>query len=363
MASLSDVAARAGVSVSTASSVLNPGRKPKFVSEEITGKVREAARELGYVSNYHARSMKLRRAMAIGVALDMPATNATPRSEIGSSFFGTLFGSVAVTARRAGYITTLIGPDGPNRATWRGAHAVQQRQLDGLVVLAMLDESHSDTFYVQPPDVPVVAIEPCVKTSLPAACWDVPSAVDEVIEHLAAQGHVSMLWLGPEPQHGTTPAAQRELLFMQKMWDRGLRGQSCRYPREEAKGTTSVGETYLDPARDELLRRLAGKGMPDFTAVVCFNDTTALGAMAALRQHKLRVPEDVSVTGFDDTEAIFGTPKITTFRQPLELIGSRAFELLLEMIEDREKVQALHGHRDMLRGEMVIRDSTARARG
>jgi LacI family transcriptional regulator len=239
---------------------------------------------------------------------------------------------------------------------------VQQRQLDGLVLLAMLDESHSDSLYAQPPEVPMVAIEPSVKTPLPSVCWDASWAVDEVVGHLAALGHKQMLWLGPEPIHGTTPPAKREMLFMQKMWDRGLKGHSCRYTRDEPHGSTSVGETYLDPARDALARYLDEPKRPDFTAIVCFNDTTALGAMASLRSRNRRIPEDISVTGFDDTEAVFAVPKLTTIRLPLEQMGSRAFELLLEQIEDPTRIQAMRGFRELLRGEMVVRESTASPR-
>lgn len=361
MASLSDVAQRAGVSVSTASSVLNPGAKPKFVSEAVTARVRQAASDLGYVTNYHARSMKLRRANSIGVVLDMPPSHATPRAELGSSYFGTLFGAIAVAARHAGYTTSIIGASDNARATWRGANAVQQRQLDGIILLAILDESHSDSFYIQPPDIPAVAIEPSVKTPLPAVVWDAAGGVNLVVEHLAALGHRNILWLGPVPLHGTTPEAQRELLFMQKMWDMGLKGSSCRYRREMPRGTTSVGETYLDPARDALLALLRGRVKQEFTAVACFNDATALGAMAALRSAGLSVPQDVSVIGFDDTEAVMAEPKLTTIRLPLEQMGEAAFGVLREMLEQQQGATKMCGKLTTLASELVVRQSTAPA--
>lgn len=362
MASLSDVAQRAGVSVSTASSVLNPGAKPKFVSDAITARVRQAASELGYVTNYHARSMKLRRANCIGVVLDMPPSHATPRAEMGSSYFGTLFGAVAVAARHAGYTTSIVGASENARATWRGVNAVHQRQLDGVVLLAMLDESHTDNFYVQPPDIPAVAIEPSVKTPLPAITWDMAGGVSLVVEHLASLGHKSILWLGPVPLHGTTPEAQRELLFMQKMWDMGLKGSSCRYPREVPRGTATVGETYLDPARNALAALLRERPRPGFTAVACFNDVTALGAISALRSASLCVPGDVSVIGFDDTEAVYAEPKLTTVRLPLEGMGESAFAMLRKMIEGQEGATRRFGTVETLASELVVRQSTAAPR-
>lgn len=365
MAGLTEVAKRAGVSISTASSVLNPGQKPKFVSEAVTAKVREAARTLGYVTNYHARSMKLRRAQTIGVVLDMPPSNATPRSELGASYFGTVFGSIAVHARRAGYTTAIIGADATNRATWRGCYAVQQRQLDGIVVLAMLDESHSDSFFLQPPAIPAVAIDPCVRTTIPSVVWDVAAGVNSVVDHLAELGHRSILWLGPVPLHGTTPPAQREMLFMQRMWDLGLKGASCRFAYEEPRESQSVGEAYLDPAAAAMRGYIAKSASPAFTAVVCFNDATALGAYAALRERNLRIPEDVSVVGFDDTEAALAYPKLTTVRLPLEQFGRDSFALLRPMIETAtpaEAIESMRGRRDVLTSQLVVRESTGRAK-
>jgi LacI family transcriptional regulator len=110
----------------------------------------------------------------------------------------------------------------------------------------------------------------------------------------------------------------------------------------------------------ELIRRRAAVAAPDqFTAIVCYNDIAAIGTIKALREHRLRVPEDISVVGFDDIQAAaFQNPSLTTIRQPLRNMGATAARILLQRIRgqkaDTETVPVLP--------ELVIRESTITAR-
>jgi LacI family transcriptional regulator len=97
----------------------------------------------------------------------------------------------------------------------------------------------------------------------------------------------------------------------------------------------------------------------DFTAIFCFNDIAAIGAIRALKDAGLRVPEDVSVVGFDDVlSAAYATPSLTTVRQPLVEMGKRGAEVLLGRIADREKELPAE---IVMKPELVVRESTGPA--
>jgi LacI family transcriptional regulator len=112
----------------------------------------------------------------------------------------------------------------------------------------------------------------------------------------------------------------------------------------------STPEMGFGPVND-----LLNKGA-DFTAIVCYNDVSAIGAIRALKDHDLRVPEDISVVGFDDIEsASFHNPSLTTIHQPLYRMGSMAARILLQRIRGQESST----EDSLIKPELVIRESTA----
>jgi LacI family transcriptional regulator len=118
----------------------------------------------------------------------------------------------------------------------------------------------------------------------------------------------------------------------------------------QVEGSASTPELGF-PITNDLLRRTR-----DFTAIVAFNDLAAIGAIRALREHGLAVPEDVSVVGFDDFEyAAYNAPSLTTIRQPLHKMGNMAARLLLERIRGENGVEK----EVAIVPELVIRESTA----
>jgi LacI family transcriptional regulator len=118
----------------------------------------------------------------------------------------------------------------------------------------------------------------------------------------------------------------------------------------ELRLTVSTPELGYGPAC-ELLNRKVG-----FTAIVCYDDTAAIGAIRALRDHGLRVPEDISMVGFDDIQsAAFHNPSLTTIRQPLHKMGTIAARVLLQRIRGQNSVP----HMLSVLPELIIRESTS----
>jgi DNA-binding LacI/PurR family transcriptional regulator len=104
-------------------------------------------------------------------------------------------------------------------------------------------------------------------------------------------------------------------------------------------------------------------GKLEHTGIVCYNDLCAIGVLRALRKAGIRVPEDVSVVGFDDLQACMADPKLTTIDHCLIRIGSRATELVLEMSQDDESFRRLRGVREVIEPELILRESTGPAPG
>ena len=138
----------------------------------------------------------------------------------------------------------------------------------------------------------------------------------------------------------------------------GLRGSSCRFQRIQS-GTDYLAD-LADAAEAALAEHLCNTSRT-FTGVVCYNDVTAIGACGALLASGLRIPDDVSVIGFDNVEAPLANPRLTTVSHRLDEMGRRATEMVLELVDDPTAVTRLRGHREILCPELVVRKSTGRA--
>jgi LacI family transcriptional regulator len=216
-----------------------------------------------------------------------------------------------------------------------------------------------------PPDLPIVVIQPRIETTLPVVEFDDEAAVRLLVRHLRELGHAELLWLGPLPAQ-LSRSSIREQAFMTEVWDAQLRGGSCRFDRNAER------EKHPDLDPDDLLMTIAENALAQllaeqgdgrrFTAVVCYNDLVAIGACRALARRGLRVPQDVSVVGFDNAEAPFASPPLTTIDHKLPQMGRRAGELVLEMVTGGESVRhARRGYRDVLAPDLIVRASSGPA--
>jgi DNA-binding LacI/PurR family transcriptional regulator len=356
MITLVDVAKVAGVSVATASMVLNPGKGAARVGPERAERVRQAASQLGYHGNYHARAMQVGRAETIGLALDFGQAGAEPSLEVpmGGEYFHHLTVGVEEQTHFVGYNLAIIGPGHQERAIDRGVRQIRQRRLDALVVPGVLSSVRHNRVLGENRDLPIVLVESDGIGDLPVVTYDEAEGVRRAVAHLAALGHRDLLWLGPACDGNPN---LREQLFIKAVWDAGLRGASCRYPEPTGRFT----RTTIADAAHAALRGLLAEPRT-FTAVVCYNDFNALGAYAALLGAGLAIPHDVSVVGFDDFIATYVWPRMTTVSHMMVQMGKRAGELAIEMAGSAEALVRLRGHREVLAPELIVRDSTGPAR-
>ncbi|HEX3133240.1 MAG TPA: LacI family DNA-binding transcriptional regulator [Planctomycetota bacterium] len=352
-ATLSDVARAAGVSIATASMVLNPTERTAKVSDERTALVKAAAEKLGYVANYHARAMHLGQAETLGFALDYGVAGQKTEDEpMGVGYFHHLTMGIETETHFVGYNLALIGFGVEERAVDRGVNQLQQRRLDALIVPAVLSSVRLNKLIGEAPDLPIVLIEHDGASGFPVVHYDEAAGVRTAVEHLAGLGHRELLWLGPDDQGLLSRAA----MFDQAVRGAGVTGSRLTYPIPEPRYHRS---SIINAATAALTERL--RQPRTFTGIVCYNDFAAVGAYAALLLAGITIPQQMSVVGFDDFVAAYVHPRLTTVSHMLVEMGRRAAELALDMAEGPEARARLRGYRDVLVPTLVARASTGPA--
>ncbi|MCS6949777.1 MAG: LacI family DNA-binding transcriptional regulator [Armatimonadota bacterium] len=331
---IKEVAARSGVSVATVSNVLQ--NKSHLYSPETAERVWQAVRELGYRPSSVARSLIRQRTDTVGVILE-------ERQELvlDPYVMAVLEGILEYTAPR-NYpvkIVSMLYQRSPDSFL---AH-VDDGSVDGVVLLAPRTNSAA-LQWAQRTDIPaVVAGSTLPETPLPCVDVDDVSAIQHLVRWLIEQGHRRIGHLaGPQTQW----SAQRRLqTYLRTMQEAGL----C------VESHWVVEGRYTPPSGKEAMTQLLQQA-PELTAVVCANDWMALGALEAIHQQGLRIPEDISVTGFDDIDAAqWVSPPLTTMRQPMRQIGLKAAEVLLKQMESGERSREVF----LFPAELVVRKSVA----
>ncbi|GBC94809.1 HTH-type transcriptional repressor CytR [bacterium HR16] len=331
---IKDVAARSGVSVATVSNVLQ--NKNHLYSPETAQRVWQAVRELGYRPSSVARSLIRQRTDTIGVILE-------ERQEVvlDPYVMSVLEGILEYTVPR-NYpikIVSMLYQQSPDSFL---AH-VDDGSVDGVVLVA--PRTHSAALqWAQQANIPAVVVGSTLPNT-PLSCVDVDdtSAIYQAVCWLIEMGHRRIGHIaGPQTQWS---AKRRLQAYRQAMQDAGI----------EVKLGWVVEGHYTPPSGKEAMEQLLNVA-PELTAVVCGNDWMAMGAMEAIYQKGLRVPEDISLVGFDDIDtAQWVTPPLTTMRQPTRQIGAKAAELLINQIETGKRVRETV----LFCAEMVVRQSVA----
>ncbi|HZU94289.1 MAG TPA: LacI family DNA-binding transcriptional regulator [Microbacterium sp.] len=325
VATITDVAERAGVSVPTVSRVLTGAAKVSPAKREA---VEAAIIELNYRPSGAARVLASRRPMVISVI-----AGDTSRYGYAETIRG-----VEEAARTGGYtvMITVVESTDPDEVE-RAIDAALSQPLAGVVVLKF-DPPGVVALQRIPPELPVVALSGVRDASVPQALLDEARAAEEVTEFLLSLGHRTV-------QHVRVPPSRKED-GRTTGWRKALRRAGATIPQPldatwEARSGVAIGEAL---AADDTV-----------TAVFCGNDETAMGVIRGIVVAGKRVPEDISVIGFDDHPlAELWSPPLTTVRQDFAGMGRRGFDLLLAEIEGRE-TRRLSSERP----RMILRESTA----
>lgn len=319
-----DVAREADVSIATVSRVLNGGNS---VNETMAEKVRLAADRLGYRPNAAAQGLASGAYRTIGVVVP----------DLGNPYFNDILKSAVSAASSDGY-RMVVSDSGGDPAEEVTACRQQLSNVDGLLLLSPRMRA-DDLRSLAAQQVPVVIVnrqEPGV--DLPMVASDNYTATLQLCQHLAGLGHRRVVYLSGSPKAWQNNQRWRGIQAASKL---GIQAS-----RLQAEATIEAGYHATDEALDH-----------DPTAILAFNDLAAFGVITRLRELGLRVPTDVSVTGFDDIEiARHVRPPLTTAVSPKTQLGQRAWLVLRAALRGKEIPRY-----DPIPAQVVIRQSTGRA--
>lgn len=323
-----EVARQANVSVATVSRFINRNAP---VSQDVAQRIQQVMAELNYVPHATARHLATRRTRTIGLLL----------LNMHRDFFAPLITGIESVADENGYNLLVATVRGEQRKTQPAP--IGMHNTDGLLVFAdSLDDHQIAQFYQR--NFPVVLIHRTAPPDSPFPCVTVENkaATRKSVEHLIeAHGRRRIMFM-------RGPAHQEDAYWREVGYKAALDAHGIAFEED----LVLQGDFEREVAYASLSRFLRN-GHPDFDAVFAGDDDAAIGVLSALKEAGLRVPEDVSVIGFDDLRlAPFLTPPLTTVRAPTEAVGRAAAEQLFRLINHQPVEETI-----LLPTEIVYRRS------
>ncbi len=307
MVTILQVAQEAGVSVATVSRVINKSGK---VKEKTIQKVTDAIEKLGYAPNLQARNLRRNESGAILVLLP----------NITNYYYAHIFEGINEEARKQGYHVFLSSTQGRNQEEML-RDAIRQKQADGAILLALNREDSWISAYSR--EFPVVqCCEYAENGSTAHISIDNYAAGYEATKYLIQLGHKRIGMLSSRNHFLSTQ--KREQGYLDALRDGGM--------ELDADWIAYVDESYSYSSSLTAVRQLLSlKERPD--ALFCIGDEPAFGAVVVADEMGIRVPEELSVVGFDDVNyTTMIHPYLTTMAQPCGQLGQRAVKMLLSLI-------------------------------
>jgi len=306
-----DVAKLAGVSSTTVSRILNDNG---YVSEEVRKRVLKAIKELDYVPNRMARSLRTKKTGQI----------ACITYGLKNAFYAEVVQGIKDEALDNGYTFTIYSSKLDKQ---QYKQLIFDGSYDGLIILTPLEFlEHVDPEKL-PRNIPMSMYwDLAGKTNIPNVKINLRAAMDKIVNHLLDNGHSNIVYLGSTEDGNGFHYNQRLKGYIKSLTNSGISpSDDYLFHVPTWEDTPSYG--YIK------IKELIKKNVP-FTAIAASNDLMAIGAMRALSEHGLRVPNDVSITGFDDIElAGMITPSLTTISFPKKRYWSHSNEHILEFTQ------------------------------
>jgi LacI family transcriptional regulator len=320
---LRDVALEAGVSYQTVSRVINDN---SHVSPLTRSRVQKAIDTLGFRPNRAAQILQTERSHTIEVVMFYDG-------------FNLFLYEMARTSQHLGYHFVISAITEQEFTTT--LESATSRFVDGMILVPMtpIDQDYEELMYLTD-GIPFVQVGARLGDAIPSVIYNQSQGARLAVQHLIDLGHRQIAQIsGPLRNHD---GYDRHESWMATLKENGLE-----------LGPIVEGDFNIDGGY-RAMNQLLDSGTP-FTAVFIANDSMAFGAHTALRERGLRVPEDISIIGFDDLpESAHFVPGLTTVRQDFQLLGRLAVEYLISMIENPDTPV----HQRVLQPKLIIREST-----
>ena len=328
--SLKMLASYLGVSPATVSLVVNDAPGAKSLTPKTRERVLAAAKKFNYKPNFLARSLRTRQSFTVGVVVP----------EFSEGYFTMVMNGIEEHLLDAGYLHFVVSHQGRPDLIDGYPRLLTERAVDGFLLV--------NTLLREPVEVPVVSISGHKKMrGVTNIMLDHDRSAVLALQHLYDLGHRDIAFMKGQPHALDSESRWQSIKDLAERIGIRMRPELCIHIR-----TNSWSPQLGYPVVKDLLA-----AHRDFTAIFCFNDIAAIGAIRAIVDAGLRCPEDISVVGFDDiASAAFTTPSLTTIQQPLRQMGDMAAQLLLKRIQNPKQS---YPDTIMFEPELVIRESTA----
>lgn len=312
MATMKDIAKLAGVSTSTVSHVIN---KTRFVSEEISERVNNAAKELNYYApSALARSLKVNRTKTIGMLV---TTSTNP-------FFGEVVKGVERSCYQKGYSLILCNTEGDNERMRESINTLLQKRVDGLILMCSSLEGERIDVFERYPDIPVVVMDwgPMLFTS------------DKIQDNSLRGGYLAAKYLidcgHKEVGCITGPLIKHQAQMRYEGYKRAILETEL-----EFNANWIVESDFECEGGYQAFKKMVERG-PLPSSIFVSNDMMAMGVINAANELGIQIPEQLSIIGYDDIHiAKFMSPSLTTIHQPKYRLGQAAVETLLRKLDEK----------------------------
>lgn len=332
---IKDIAREAQVSHSTVSRALNGS---PLIPEATARRIRQTANQLGYLPSAAARTLKTNRSKALGVII----------RNLDDPFFGEILQGIEEVAQASGYSLFMAAVQRRPQSEQAIVRAMVERRVDG-VVICSTPVSPEQSRQLAAVGVPIVVVNnQAVEEYRYSIYHDDVDGIRQLTRHLIGLGHRKIAYLGNAIAGRST--YERLAGFHQELEASGL-SIPIEYVHQVPGGRPEDGLAGLE-------HFLA---LPDHpTALVCYNDMMAIGVLQGLQMAGVSVPQQVSITGFDNIIfSAYTNPPLTTFDQPKRSIGAEAARLVLGLLNEAGGAQSTSPKIQMLKGRLLVRGTSA----
>lgn len=349
---LKDIAQHIGCSKAVVSTVLNQSKGNTGASQQMRDKIQQVALDLGYRPNFSSQALAKQRTQTFGAYIPPQ-----PWGSIGSNYESVIFRGIEKACQELDYDLLIFNRFGDLRQE-NCLEKLYQHRVDGLLLIHAQSGSDYLKDFIKT-GVPIVGVDYSnPEPEIDAITFDNAGAIHQAMNHLVALGHTRIGYIGAPSKHIVPDHIIRRDNYIQALQRVGLpMNQEWIFDENHPQFIAQQNDSTLHPTTQFYLNLPADKRP---TAVIVFNDLTAVELIQDLTDQDIKIPNDLSVVSVDDSAICrMIRPRITSMQHPLEAMGYRATQLLharaIETTED--PFQAIH---ELFSSKIVTRQSTCK---